>query len=134
MKIKFEDNERHILSAFLFKMRKGIRDQKTQLEYYLNSEKIDQEEFDKQMNKNEGMMGRVKKLINKFCTPSVFVKLKRRDVHELSEVVSHVIEVHETEEVKEDEKPHLTEESYTICKAVLEKLEAGMQHSMRQDK
>lgn len=134
MKIKFEDNERHILSAFLFQTRKMVRNEGTKIEYSFNTKDITEDEFQAKSEMNQKQANSVKKLINKFVTPSVFVKLKRRDVNDLREIISHVIEVHENSEVGEDEKPHLTAESYETCKSALDKLEDGIVRSMAQDR
>lgn len=134
MKIKFEDNERHILQAFLFKTRRGAFDRANELETELKENEITEEEFEAKNEDNEKVIKRVQKLINKFVTPSLFVKLKRNDVRDLSEIVGGVIALHESDKVPEGDKPHLTDESYNTCLATLKKLEAGMEHSMSQDR
>lgn len=132
MKIKFEDNERHILSAFLFKMRGEANKIKSKYEYSRNTGEMSDEEYEDKIERNEADMKRVQKLINKFVTPSLFVKLKQRDVKVFMNIVERVIYEHENYEVPENEKPFLSDESYEICKNVQVRLKEGYDRATSQ--
>lgn len=132
MKIQFDTEEKKILSGFLFQTRYGARKKNGDLDFLLKQGSITKKQYEDQIENNKGTLKRIEKLINKFVTPSFHIKLKRRDVRDLTEIMNTVIGIHE--EVVSAEKPHLSDEDYTTCKKALEKLEDGMVRSKAQDR
>lgn len=132
MQIKFNDEEKKILTGFLFQTKYGARKKVADLDFLLKQGSITNSQYDRKIEGNKVNIRRIEKLINKFTTPSYSVKLKRRDVRDLTEIMNTVISIHE--EVVSAEKPHLTEEDYSTCKSTLEKLEDGMERSTAQDR
>jgi hypothetical protein len=115
-------------------MRGEANKNKTRYEYSRNKGELSEDDFEDKMERNESDIKRVQKLINKFVTPSLFVKLKRRDVKVFMNIVDRVIDEHENYEVPEGEKPFLSDESYEVCKNVLIRLQDGYARSTSQDK
>lgn len=134
MRIKFDNEERGVLAGFLYEIRGKSQEQITALENRRREGELTQEKFDRYKDNSDVMLKRLKKLVNKISTPSLFVKLKRRDVQELKMTFSGVIENHANENIPEGGRPFLSDETYRICQSILVKLEDGYERSVSQDR
>ena len=132
MKIKFNEEEKKVISGFLFQTKYGARRKVADMDYLLEKGSITNDRYEQIIESNKQTIKRIEKLINKFVTPSAFIKLKRNDAKDLTEIVDTVVVIQES--VVDADKPHLTDADYQTCKSALEKLIDGLVRSVAQDR
>ena len=132
MRINFNDQEKKVLSGFLFQTKYGARKRNADFEMAHSKGTLSESQFERAVEMNNTNLKRIEKLINKFVTPGLFVKLKRNDVRDLTEILSTVVTIHQN--VTDADKPHLGAEDHETCKSAIAKLEDGMERSMSQDR